>query len=201
LQRDALEAIDKAWAARTLTASRIAALNRQLAANNKTIAIYRKEYDVGRRSLIDLLNAENQSFNAATSLTSARGVLVFADYQLLAAMGGLLAYLNTAVPVDAAPLDTIPFGLLPARLPPVLLWSPSLIGVQQWDSDSLKVIGWPGADEVGYQPTQATFHQRWSKVAAPAAVVEAATALDPLKPVLAAEAPSEPLQLHSGMQN
>jgi outer membrane protein, adhesin transport system len=94
LQRDALEAIDKAWAARTITADRIAALKRQLVAERKTIAIYREEYEIGRRSLIDLLNAENQYFGSAVSLTSARGVIVFADYQLLAAMGFLLDYLR-----------------------------------------------------------------------------------------------------------
>ena len=86
LQRDALESIDKAWAARTITANRITALTHQLAADKKTIAIYRKEYEIGRRSLIDLLNSENQYFNAAVSLTSARGVIVFADYQLLAGL-------------------------------------------------------------------------------------------------------------------
>lgn len=115
LQRDALEAIDKAWAARTITANRVAALQRQLAAVKKTIVIYRNEYEIGRRSLIDLLNAENQNFDAAVSLTSARGVIVFADYQLLAAMGALLDYLKTATPVEAAPLDTI--SLLPGKLP------------------------------------------------------------------------------------
>src|SRR5262249_4952023 len=145
LQRDALEAIDKAWAARTITANRITALRRQLVANKKTIEIYRKEYDVGRRSLIDLLNAENQYFNAAASLTSARGVIVFADYQLLAAMGALLDYLKTAVPVDAAPLDIIPLGVLPTRLPPIFIWPSNLTGLQEWEPDSLKVVGWPNA--------------------------------------------------------
>jgi len=53
LQRDALESIDKAWAARTITADRIAALRRQLVAEKKTIAIYRKEYEIGRRKLIE----------------------------------------------------------------------------------------------------------------------------------------------------
>ena len=48
LQRDALELIDKAWAARTITASRIAALQRQLVAEKKTISIYRNEYEIGR---------------------------------------------------------------------------------------------------------------------------------------------------------
>lgn len=143
LQRDALESIDKAWAARTITASRIAALQRQLVAEKKTIAIYREEYEIGRRSLIDLLNAQNQYFNAAVSLTSARGVMVFADYQLLAAMGSLLDYLRTAPPVEAAPLDTIPLGPLPIKLPPIIL-----------------SLSQPGFDPLnGNEP--ATFDQRW----------------------------------------
>ena len=117
LQRDALESIDKAWAARTITATRVAALTRQLQADRKTIAAFDKEYELGQRSLIDLLNAQNQYFNAAVSLTSARGVIVFADYQMLAAMGTLLEYLKAPPPVDAAPLDMLPIGLPAYKLP------------------------------------------------------------------------------------
>jgi adhesin transport system outer membrane protein len=124
LQRDALESIDKAWSARTITVTRIAALTRQLQADKKAIAAYQKEYELGQRSLIDLLNAENQYFNAAVSLTSSRGVIVFADYQLLAAMGTLLEYLKAPPPVDAAPLDTLPFGLLPYKLPTIRVTLP-----------------------------------------------------------------------------
>jgi outer membrane protein, adhesin transport system len=145
LQRDALEMIDKAWAARTITADRIAALQRQLVAEKKTIAIYRNEYEIGRRSLIDLLNAQNQYFNAAVSLTSARGVVVFADYQLLAAMGSLLDYLKTAPPVEAAPLDRIPLGILPIKLPPIIL--------------SLRQ---PGIDLLDANGSPVTFEQRWA---------------------------------------
>ena len=54
LQRDALESIDKAWSARTVTVTRIAALVRQLEADRKTIAAFQKEYELGQRSLIDL---------------------------------------------------------------------------------------------------------------------------------------------------
>jgi adhesin transport system outer membrane protein len=117
LQRDALESIDKAWGARTVFRTRIADLLRQLEAARKTIAAYNKEYELGQRSLIDLLNAQNQYFNAAVSLTSARSVVVFADYQLLAAMGTLLEYLKAPPPVDAAPLDVIPFAVFPYPLP------------------------------------------------------------------------------------
>ena len=124
LQRDALESIDKAWAARTVTATRIAALTRQLQADRKTIAAFQKEYELGQRSLIDLLNAQNQFFNASVSLTSARGVVVFADYQLLAAMGSLIEYLKAPPPVDAAPVDTLSFGLPAYSLPTVRVRAP-----------------------------------------------------------------------------
>lgn len=124
LQRDALESIDKAWSARTITATRVAALTRQLQADRKTIAAFDKEYELGQRSLIDLLNAQNQYFNAAVSLTSSRGVIVFADYQLLAAMGTLLEYLKAPPPVDAAPLDTLALGFVPYKLPTVRVTLP-----------------------------------------------------------------------------
>src|SRR6478735_4913463 len=119
LQRDANESIDKAWNARTITVTRIAALTRQLEADRKTIAAFQKEYELGQRSLIDLLNAENQFFNASVSLTSARAVIVFADYQLLAAMGTLVEYLKAPPPVDVAPVDLLTFGLPAYGLPTI----------------------------------------------------------------------------------
>jgi adhesin transport system outer membrane protein len=133
LQRDALESIDKAWAARTITRTRIADLTRQLEADRKTIAAFNKEYELGQRSLIDLLNAQNQYFNAAVSLTSARGVVVFADYQLLAAMGTLLEYLKAPPPVDAAPLDSIPLGFIGYK------WPTLRVNLPQTGSEPLRV--------------------------------------------------------------
>jgi hypothetical protein len=124
LQRDIFESLDKAWAARTITDSRIAALTREIAAGRRVVDAYKKEWELGQRTLIDLLNAQNNLFNANVSLVSARGVAVFADYQLLAAMGQLLAYLKTAMPVDAEPIESGPFNLIPLKMPPILLHAP-----------------------------------------------------------------------------
>jgi adhesin transport system outer membrane protein len=121
LQRAAYESIDKAWAARTITADRIGALVRQLESDRRVISAYQKEYELGQRSLVDLLNAQNQLFNAGVSLESTRGVAVFADYQLLAAMGELLSYLKAPKPLDADPLATRPFALVPTKFPPIML--------------------------------------------------------------------------------
>jgi adhesin transport system outer membrane protein len=124
LQREAYTALDKAWAARTLTSDKIAALQRQIASDRRVIAAYTKEYELGQRSLIDLLNANNQLFNGLVSLESTQSVAVFADYQLLAAMGRMMDYLKTSAPPEAAPLPERPFGIVPTRIPPVIVRLP-----------------------------------------------------------------------------
>lgn len=126
LQRDAFESLDKAWAARTITSDRIASLTRQSEAARRVIDSYTKEYQLGQRTLIDLLDSRNSYFNSLVSLVSTRAVAVFADYQLLAAMGHLLEYIKTAPPPEADPLAAKPFGLFPYRLPPVLLRDPDI---------------------------------------------------------------------------
>jgi hypothetical protein len=55
---------------------------------------------------------------------STRGVAVFADYQLLAAMGKLLEYLKAPTPIEAEPLPQYPIGIFPTKLPPVMLHAP-----------------------------------------------------------------------------
>lgn len=126
LQRDAFESLDKAWAARTLSSERLAALNRQSTAAFKVIGAYTKEYELGQRTLIDLLDARNSYFNSLVSIISTRALAVFADYQLLAAMGHLLEYIKTAPPPEADPLAQKPFGLYPLRLPPVIVNDPDV---------------------------------------------------------------------------
>lgn len=172
LQRDALESIDKAWAARTVTATRVAALTRQLTADRKTIAAYDKEYELGQRSLIDLLNAQNQYFNAAVSLTSSRGVIVFADYQLLAAMGALLEYLKAPPPVDAAPMDVTPGTyLVPYKLPTLRVTLPQT-GSEPLRVEEPVVVAPVRANGYAAEP-QDGFKDRWPRWAASARMLGA----------------------------
>jgi adhesin transport system outer membrane protein len=169
LQRDAFESIDKAWNARTITDERIAKLRQQIGADRKVIGAYSKEYDLGQRSLIDLLNAENQLFNAQVSVESARGVAVFADYQLLAVMGKLLSYLRAPHPVDAEPLVPTSFGLIPDKLPPILITLPNP------GPEPLNVRGPVTAPPVATEPppeparppSGETFNQRWGALSDP----------------------------------
>ncbi len=133
LQREAFASVDKAWAARTIASEQVAALQRQVESDRKVISAYTKEYELGQRSLIDLLNAHNQYFSGLVGLDSARGVAVFGDYQLLAFVGRLLAYLKTPKPVDAAPLEQKPIGAFPTKIPPFLLNPPEPVGPEPLD--------------------------------------------------------------------
>jgi len=128
LQREAFSALDKAWAARTISNDQIAALLRDVESGRKVISAYTKEYELGQRSLIDLLNAHNQYYTALVGLESVRGLAVFADYQLLAATGKLLAHVNTPHPSEAAPLEQKPLGIFPAKIPPVIVNPPEPSG-------------------------------------------------------------------------
>jgi adhesin transport system outer membrane protein len=128
LQREAYASVDKAWAARTIATDQIVALQRQVESDRKVISAYTKEYELGQRSLIDLLNAHNQYFTGLVGLESARGVGVYGDYQLLAFVGKLLAYLKTPHPVEAAPLDHKPLGIFPGKLPPIIVNPPEPSG-------------------------------------------------------------------------
>ena len=69
------------------------------------------------------MNAQNQVFSASVSLVSIQSLSIFADYQMLAAMGHLLAYLKEPHSIDAEPL-TLPFGFVPLRIAPIRILDP-----------------------------------------------------------------------------
>lgn len=69
-----------------------------LARNEKAIATareaYRKQFDIGQRTLLDLLDTENEYFEVSRTLTTERYALLFAQLRTLAGMGLLLRALG-----------------------------------------------------------------------------------------------------------
>lgn len=91
---------DVSVAYRTLLAAEamLPPLKDHAAAARQVFAGYRQQFDIGRRSLLDLLDAQSELFNAELRATDARFRLVLANYQLLFAMGSLTAGLGIAPP-------------------------------------------------------------------------------------------------------
>lgn len=98
VRRELKEGIERSWASVVTEADRIKALREQLAANRQVVSGYREEYDIGQRTLLDVLNAENALFNSEIELISSQAIYAFSTYQLRATSGDLLAYLNVEPP-------------------------------------------------------------------------------------------------------
>ena len=89
--REVDEAVRNAWD--TLRSSRASILSTKEGVNASEIALegVRQESEVGARTTLDVLNAEQEYLNARVALVSAERDLAVAEYGLLAAMGLLTA--------------------------------------------------------------------------------------------------------------
>lgn len=101
LRRDVDEAVMRAWSDIRTNDERRSVLDRQIEAGRKLNVAYRQEFEGGRRSMLDLLEAQNVHFNARVQGITAGSLATYSRYQLVAAMGGLLDYFGLGVDVEA----------------------------------------------------------------------------------------------------
>jgi len=109
--REIIEVIDRSQAAFIAGKARVASFEKQVAANRKVVKTYFEEYELSKRSLLDLLDSENAMFNSQFQLVSVSAVHVFSAYQMLAGTGQLLNSLDIVAPDEAysdARLNKIP---------------------------------------------------------------------------------------------
>jgi len=77
-------------------------LDRNVLAIEKTRDAYRQQFNIGQRSLLDLLNSENELYTARRSYASADYDRLFAQARVLAALQQLTQRLGLRAPVTAA---------------------------------------------------------------------------------------------------
>ncbi|MXP41608.1 agglutination protein [Altererythrobacter soli] len=94
LQRQAEEDVRMAWSTMQTQANIVEVLNRQSQVSDDLLLSYRSQFNVGRRSLLDVLDAQNTRYNTQVRLETARFSQLFAQYQALAAANDLLEALN-----------------------------------------------------------------------------------------------------------
>jgi adhesin transport system outer membrane protein len=66
----------------------------------KTKEAYFEQFKIGQRTLLDLLNTQNEEITAKSEYLQAKNEELFARYRILASMGGLLKFLNGRIPVN-----------------------------------------------------------------------------------------------------
>ncbi len=90
LKRQVIEGLELSWNAYENIGKQLQVLREYSAFSDKTLELYKEEYDLGRRSLLDLLSSQNDVINARSQITKAEYDYLFAKYRVLDAMGLLV---------------------------------------------------------------------------------------------------------------
>ncbi|MFA6699566.1 MAG: TolC family protein, partial [Thiomicrospira sp.] len=93
-RRQVIENLRYAWNAQTYVEKQLDYIEQHIKLTYDTLTGYRQQFTLGRRSLLDLLNTENEYNSATKNLISSEAALLKAKYRILAGMGHLLPALN-----------------------------------------------------------------------------------------------------------
>lgn len=99
--RQVENAVRVAHNAYTAARERLPQLERYVKAADVTRASYAQQFSIGQRTLLDLLNAENEYFTARTTYANGKYIELSSHYRTLNAMGMLLSSFDIKVPDQA----------------------------------------------------------------------------------------------------
>ena len=113
--REAEEDVRTAWT-KLDSQSRIAnELEVQSRVSDDLLLSYRSQFNVGRRSLLDVLDAQNSRYNTQVRLETARFSAMFARYQTLASTNRFLSAMNVAPGAGAGQTERERFNYGPPK--------------------------------------------------------------------------------------
>jgi adhesin transport system outer membrane protein len=94
-------AVRLAYNAFATARDRLPSLERYVKSSDSTRVAYASQFDIGQRTLLDLLDSENEYFTARSTYTNGKFIEIGARYRILNAMGQLLSNLDVAPPEQA----------------------------------------------------------------------------------------------------
>ncbi|MCX2724086.1 TolC family protein [Roseibium salinum] len=113
--REIEESVRDAWDQRSRMAELAQTLRRQANQSALLVNSYSEQFDVGQRSLLDVLDAQNTRYNVEVLANTAQFSSYFADYKLLAATGSLLTTLGLSSRQQAEPYAREEFNVPPTQ--------------------------------------------------------------------------------------
>ena len=96
-RRQVVESVRLSWNAYRALNDQMGWLKQHADSSLKTRDAYDKQFGIGQRTLLDLLDSENELFQARSAYVRAQYDRLFAEYRILAGTGDLLQQLNVAV--------------------------------------------------------------------------------------------------------
>lgn len=99
--REAEEDVRIAWNTWDAQGRLVKELEEQSRVSDELLRSYRAQFNVGRRSLLDVLDAQNTRYNVQVRAETAKFAQFYAEFKLLAALNDLLAAMEVAPPKAA----------------------------------------------------------------------------------------------------
>lgn len=99
--RGAEEDVRNAWSRLQNQAALVSELEAQSRISDDLLLSYREQFNIGRRSLLDVLDAQNTRYNVQAQTETARLARLYAQYRVLAAQNRLIECLAVQMPAAA----------------------------------------------------------------------------------------------------
>jgi len=122
--RQAEEDTRTAWSRLVNQQALVGELETQSKISDDVLLSYREQFNIGRRSLLDVLDAQNSRYNVQQQTETARLAKLYAQYRVLAAANKLIACLGVGMPTAAVGTDRAHYHVNP--IPPADLQETSL---------------------------------------------------------------------------
>lgn len=102
LDRNVEELVRQSWNELQSATRRLDLLDQQVTSSEQVRRSYQQQFNIGQRTLLDLLDSETALFNARVSRNTIDFALIFARYRVIAATGNLLRTIGVNPPAAAA---------------------------------------------------------------------------------------------------
>jgi adhesin transport system outer membrane protein len=99
------EAIRLSWNAYISAAMRLKPLKTHVDASRRTRLAYQDEFKIGKRTLLDLLDSQNEFYQSQIQLARGQNDEILSRYRILNGMGRLLYFLKLKLPVNVVNND------------------------------------------------------------------------------------------------
>jgi adhesin transport system outer membrane protein len=98
--------VRQTWARMVSAGERAREFSAQAAANTEVVRAYKDQFSLDRRTLLDVLDAQNELFVSRTNTINAEFLEMFSVFRLLGLKGQLFPTMGIAYPRESTPIDT-----------------------------------------------------------------------------------------------
>lgn len=100
-ERQTVQSIRLSWEAYTAAKDRVKYLQEYVKSTEATAAAFAAQWNLGRRTMFDLLDTQAETINAKSDLAKAKYDLFYAEYRILSGMGKLVHSLGLQWPAES----------------------------------------------------------------------------------------------------